>query len=64
MSRWCIGAPEALTYASLIFASGIGPAAASHGCGERYRICNVSCAEAIDANYYPVCRMSCDARVR
>jgi hypothetical protein len=32
MSRWSGGALEALTYASLIFASGIGVAAASHEC--------------------------------
>jgi hypothetical protein len=63
MSHWSIGNPETLTCASLIFASSIGFAAASQECSERYRICNVSCAEAIDTNYHPVCKMSCDGQL-
>jgi hypothetical protein len=64
MSRWSSGALKALSYASLIFASGIGPAAATSECGHRYRICNMSCAQTIEAgDYAAVCRTRCDLRL-
>jgi hypothetical protein len=60
MSRWSSGALEALTYASLIFASGIGFAAASPECAQGYRICNGGCAQAIEAtDHAAVCRTRC-----
>jgi hypothetical protein len=64
MSRWSSGALKALTFASLIFASGIGPAAATYECGHRYRICNMSCAQTIEAgDHAAVCRTQCDFRL-
>jgi hypothetical protein len=64
MSRWSSGALEALTYASLIFASGIGVAAASPECAQGYRICNGGCAQAIEAtDYAAVCRTRCNFRL-
>jgi hypothetical protein len=62
MSRWGIGASVGLIFASLTFASGIGPAVASYECGHRYRMCNVSCNQAIVSNN-AVCRLQCDLRL-
>jgi hypothetical protein len=65
MSHLGIYASTALACASLIFASGMGPAAsATEVCSQHYKICNWSCDQPVDAvDNVPVCKSRCDLRL-
>jgi hypothetical protein len=59
--RW--NRPLGALTCALIFAFGIGLAAASHECGDSYRTCNSGCNEMINQNHYASCRTTCEGRL-
>jgi hypothetical protein len=62
MSRLSIYPRAALTCAILVLASGIGPVAAAE-CSQRFKICNTSCNQLIQAENVGVCKIQCDFRL-
>ena len=65
MSRLGLYTLVALTGASLILPCGLASSAtARDSCGQRYRSCNVSCNQSVDADYtVGLCKKRCDIQL-